>query len=266
MSTSGAAPASVFVGTLFGVVPFILLAVAFPSFLATERFVFYGVVPLVLVPITFAYAIIRFQLLDIRVILRKSLLYAVTTALVTALYALGIASFNRIFHGTQLADSPYFPVVFALAIVLLFEPLRHRLQRPVDRFFFAERQRLQRAMVEMGEALTNEIDIGPVITQLVERLPELLGLHFAALYLPENGRLRRVAGPTQLPAELPILGILHDFLKKGGPPASHGRAGTDQAALGRGRATRPRARRRRGGGCRPARHQAPIGGHHAAVR
>ena len=61
---------------------FILLAVAFPSFLDTERFIFYGVVPLILVPITFAYAIVRFQLLDIRVILRKSLLYAVTTALV----------------------------------------------------------------------------------------------------------------------------------------------------------------------------------------
>ena len=31
----------VFVGTLFGIVPFILLAVAFPSFLDTERFIFY---------------------------------------------------------------------------------------------------------------------------------------------------------------------------------------------------------------------------------
>ncbi|MCK5376322.1 MAG: hypothetical protein KAJ97_04510, partial [Acidobacteria bacterium] len=44
----------VFLGTLFGVAPFILLAVAFPSFLHTERFLFYGVVPLILVPITFA--------------------------------------------------------------------------------------------------------------------------------------------------------------------------------------------------------------------
>jgi len=207
----------VFVGTLFGVLPFILLAVAFPSFLDTERFIFYGVVPLILVPITFAYAIVRFQLLDIRVILRKSLLYTLTTALVTAVYALGIAGFNRVFQGSKLADSPYFPVVFALAIVLLFEPLRHRLQGPVDRFFFAERHRLQQAMVEMGEALTNEVDIGPVVAQLVERLPTLLGLHFAALYLPRRNRLERVAGPEDLPAELPIIGILHEFLKNKGP-------------------------------------------------
>jgi serine phosphatase RsbU (regulator of sigma subunit) len=206
----------VFVGTLFGVVPFILLAVAFPSFFKTERYLIYGVVPLVLVPVTFAYAIIRYQLLDIRVILRKSLLYTVSTALVTAVYALGIASFNLLFRGTALAASPFFPVVFALAIVLLFEPLRHRIQGPVDRFFFAERLRLQHAMVEMGEAVTREVELGPVVTQLVERLPALLGVHFAALYLIDGDRLRRVAGPDELPEELPSLRMVYDHLQRKG--------------------------------------------------
>ncbi len=208
--------ALVFFGTLFGVVPFIVLSVGFPSFLDTERFLFYGVVPLILVPITFAYAIVRFGVLDIRVILRKSLLYTATTAMVTAVYALGIASFQLLFRGTRIADSPYFPVIFALAIVLLFEPLRQRLQGPVDRFFFAERLRLQRAMVEMGEAFTREVEIGPVVTQLVERLPELMRLRFSALYLVSCGRLMRQAGPASLPEELPIIGILHDQLKRQG--------------------------------------------------
>lgn len=209
----------VFLGTLFGVAPFIVLAVGFPSFLHTENFLFYGVVPLILVPITFAYAIIRFQLMDIRVILRKSLLYTITTALVTAVYALAIASFNLLFRGTQLAASPYFPVVFALAIVLLFEPLRHRIQGPVDRFFFAGRQRLQRAMIEMGDAVTSELEIGPVVRQIVERLPELLDLEFAALYLLRNERLERAAGPAHLPAELPWIKVLDDHLARRGAMA-----------------------------------------------
>ncbi len=206
----------VFAGTLFGVAPFIVLAVAFPSFFKTERYLIYGVVPLILVPVTFAYAIIRYQLLDIRVILRKSLLYTASTALVTAIYALGIASFNLLFRGTELAASPFFPVVFALAIVLLFEPLRHRIQGPVDRFFFAERLRLQRAMVEMGEAVTSEVELGPVVNQLVERLPGLLGVHFAALYLIDGEKLRRVAGPEELPEELPNLNMVYDHIKRRG--------------------------------------------------
>jgi serine phosphatase RsbU (regulator of sigma subunit) len=55
-----------------------------------------------------------------------------------------------------------------------------------------------------------------VVTQLVERLPALLGVHFAALYLIEGNRLRRVAGPVELPAELPSLTIVHDHLKRKG--------------------------------------------------
>src|SRR4030095_7337832 len=89
--------ALVLVGSIAGLFPFLLLAVAFPSFLHTERFLFYGIVPLVLVPVTFAYAIVRFRLMDVRLILRKSLLYTATTAVVTAAYALAIALFNNYF-------------------------------------------------------------------------------------------------------------------------------------------------------------------------
>ncbi len=206
----------VFLGTLFGVVPFLVLAVAFPSFLHTERFLYYGVVPLILVPITFAYAIIRFQLLDIRVILRKSLMYTTMTALVTAVYAGLIVTFNALFRGTGLADSPLFPVIFALAIVLLFEPLRHRVQEPINRFFFRERARLQRAMEEMGEAFSAQVDLAEVVRELVERLPELLGLRFAALYLVQGSSLHRVAGPAWLPTELEGMELFIDHVKRRG--------------------------------------------------
>jgi len=222
----------VFFGSLFGLVPFLVLAVGFPSVLHTEQFLFYGVIPLVLVPLTFAYAIVRFQLLDIRVILRKSLLYTATTAVVTGLYALGIALFNALTRGYPLADSPYFPLVFALVIVLLFEPLRHRLQEPVDRFFFAERSRLQKALVNMGEALGAEPDLQAVVHDLVGQLPQLLGLRFAALYLLRGGHLERVAGPPTVPAELPRIPALHEELRRRGSLARLERLGDRTGDLG----------------------------------
>lgn len=196
--------ALVLVGSVAGLLPFLILAVAFPSFLHTERFLFYGIVPLILVPLTFAYAIVRFRLMDVRLILRKSLLYTATTAVVTAAYALAIALFNNSFRGTTLATSPYFPLVFALAIVLLFEPLRRRIQVPVDRFFFSDRARLQETMVAMGEGFTGQLDPGAVVEELVRELPRLLGLRFAALYLLRGETFERTAGPWELPATLPL--------------------------------------------------------------
>lgn len=202
----------VFAGALFGLVPFLLLVVAFPSLLHTDRFLYLGIAPLALVPLTFAYAIVRFQLLDIRVILRKGLLYTLTTAVVTSFYALGIAFFNNFFSGTRLSSSRLFPLFFALAIVLLFEPLRRRIQGPIDRFFVADRSRLQRAMVRLGEALTGELDPQRVVRELVEQLPQQLDLHFAALYLNRNSRLERIAGPPELPIRLPVIPELERFL------------------------------------------------------
>lgn len=214
----------VLAGSLFGLVPFLGSSLVFSASLHSTAFFFGGIMPLVLVPITFAYAVVRFQLLDIRVILRRSLLYTVFTALVTGLYAGGIATFNSLFRDTDLAASSYFPILLALAIVLLFEPLRRQMQVLIDRYFFAGRSRLQQAMMELGEAMTAQVDLQAVVQEVVERLPQILGLRFAALYLLRGGQggnevegqLYRVAGPARLPARLPDFPELRRQLKRRG--------------------------------------------------
>jgi serine phosphatase RsbU (regulator of sigma subunit) len=206
--------------SLFGVVPFLVFCVVFPSFRHTERLLYYGIAPLVLVPLTFAYAIVRFRLLDIRVILRKSLFYTALTATVTAVYAGGIALFNWASRDSGLAHHPYFPIAFALAIVLGLEPLRRKLQGPVDRFFLRDRSRLQEALVEMGEAVGARLDPAEVVRDLVDTLPRRLGLGFAALYRSEGEDLVRAAGPPHLPKTLHDRTTLHDLLRHEGSVAS----------------------------------------------
>jgi serine phosphatase RsbU (regulator of sigma subunit) len=206
----------VLVGAVFGLLPFMVMVLAFPSVLRSPDLLYIAVAPLILVPVTFAVAIIRFQLLDIQVILRRSLLYTTTTAVVTAIYAGSIAAFNALFQQSDLAGSPFFPLVLALAIVLLFEPLRRWIQGPIDRFFFADRIRLQNAMEEMGEALTAQVDLEAVVRDLVEKLPQHLGLRYSALYLADQGSLVRQAGPDSLPERLADPADLASFLRRRG--------------------------------------------------
>ncbi len=208
--------ALVLIGSFFGLAPFVVTSLVLSAGQHSGRFFFLGVMPLLLVPITFAYAIVRFQLLDIRVILRRSLLYSVTSVLLTGLYAGGIAMFNALFRDSGLARSVYFPFFLALAIVLLFDPLRQRLQEVIDRYFFAGRSRLQRAMVDLGEAMSAQMDLRTVVEELVERLPQILDLRFAALYLLRGYRLERAAGPEALPATLPVLPELERHLERRG--------------------------------------------------
>ncbi len=202
----------VLTGTLLGLAPFLAIAVARPAWLHTDPHAFAALVPLALVPITFAVAIIRFGLLDIQVIVRRSLFYTAVTALVGVAYAAALGLFNAFAMGSQLAASPYFPLVLILVVLLLFEPLRLRSQALLDRFVLGDRWRLQEEVREMGRAIAVQVDLQPVVRDLVERLSKLLGLHFAALYLLRDGELVREAGPDHLPERLASTTGLHEAL------------------------------------------------------
>ncbi|MCB1008969.1 MAG: SpoIIE family protein phosphatase [Acidobacteria bacterium] len=199
-------------GTLLGLGPFLAIAVARPAWLHTDPLAFAALVPLALVPITFAVAIIRFGLLDIRVIVRRSLFYTAVTALVAVVYAAALGLFNAFALGSRLAASPYFPLLLTLAVLLLFEPLRLRSLAWLDRFVLGDRWRLQEEVRELGRAISAQVDLQPVVRELVERLPRMLGLHFAALYLMRDGELVREAGPDTLPERLASIPGLHEAL------------------------------------------------------
>jgi serine phosphatase RsbU (regulator of sigma subunit) len=202
--------ATVFVGTVLGVLPFLVLGVAFPSLLRTDRYLPLGVIPLILVPLTFAYAIVRFQFFDIRVIVRRSLLYTLTSLVVGVTYAVAIAAFNLLFSGTAFGDSPYYPLLLALVILLLFDPLRRRLQEPVDRFFFREEYDARRAVEEMSEEMVREFSLERVEHLLTGRLAEVLHLEWALMFRREGRDFviagDALAGRRDVPGELLLWG------------------------------------------------------------
>jgi len=210
--------ATVFVGTVLGVTPFLLLGVALPSVFQTDRFLFLGVVPLALVPLTFAYAIVRFQFFNIRVIVRRSLMYTATTAVVGATYAAGIAAFNVLFRDSSLGRSPFFPLLVALAILALFDPLRRRLQEPVDRFFFREVYDARRAVEEFSAEIAHEFSHEKLEHLLTSRLSEVLHLEWAALFWREGGDYVSGAARSGLPVRFPAsLLLLSDLARHDKP-------------------------------------------------
>ncbi|MCS7182661.1 MAG: SpoIIE family protein phosphatase [Thermoanaerobaculum sp.] len=195
--------ATVFAGTAIGVVPFILLAVILPAISDTEQTLALAVVSFVAIPVAFAYAIVRFQLLDVRVVIRRSLLYTLTTATLTALYALALAAANALARHQGLVESRYFPLLFALMVVALFDPLRRRIQGPVDRFFFRDMVDARRAVEELSEALTREFSLPRLDQWLTGRLREIMKLSWVVLYRGEGRGFVTSAHNPGMPEVLP---------------------------------------------------------------
>lgn len=98
-------------------------------------------------PLSIGFAIVRYRLLDIRVVVRKGLVYSLLTAILTTAFLLLSLLSGYIFHGLTGRQSLLAMVVPALLVAFLFQPARGRIQTFVDRAFF-------RRDYEVGQTLT----------------------------------------------------------------------------------------------------------------
>src|SRR6266850_7145822 len=110
-------------------------------------------------PLAVAYAIVRYQLFDIRAVARAGTVYSVVTATVALGYAGLLAGLNVLFARLDLAMSGVVaPLLVAFVVVLLVNRVYTRTQALVDRLFFRERYNSGQALVRLAALIAGTID------------------------------------------------------------------------------------------------------------
>jgi hypothetical protein len=160
-------------------------------------FLFYQLVMLAL-PITFFIAIQRHRLYEIDTIINRTLVYGSVTVVLAAVYVGCIVAFQGVSRAllpaTERADNPIVIVVSTLLIAALFQPLRKRIQRAVDRRFYRTRYDARKAVESFGTALRQEVDITTFREQLLGVVQQTMEPAHLSLWLSAAPD-RRTASP-----------------------------------------------------------------------
>ena len=175
-------------GTLLAVAPFTLFyAIPFIANLAVPSLLTKAAgLSLVLLPLTFSYAIVRYRLMDTDLIFKRGVTYTLATASLVGLYFLVVAVTAEVVH-TRLPSLRIWGLVAAVTITgIVFDPLKRAIQGRVDRLFDQKRIDYRETLVEFGRSLNAQTDLSTLLDSIVERLPQTLLVTRVAVFLAED--------------------------------------------------------------------------------
>jgi len=167
-------------GAFAGIVPFAALyAVPFFLGLAPTAGMRFSVLALAFIPLTWAYAILRYRLMDVDIIFQQGYVYVLAT-----LAVLGIVSL-LVFALSQRDElSPTAVILLVLIAAFVFEPLRNWIQQQLDRYiFYKDRFDYRQTLIRFARELSSEMDLDRTLSSVGERMLSTLSVNHIAFFL-----------------------------------------------------------------------------------
>ncbi len=171
-----------------------LIGILFPGLAAPDSTyqLINGTLPSVtylIFPLSVGIAILRSRLWDIDVIIRRTLVYSALTVILALLYAGLVFVLGTLLRGLLgQQQSPLVIVASTLVIAALFQPLRHGLQKVIDRRFYRSKYNAAKTLTNFSETLRGEIDLATLSEHLVAVVQETMQPSSVWLWLREPER------------------------------------------------------------------------------
>lgn len=141
---------------------------------------------LLLIPISITIAVLRDRLYDIDTLINRSLVYGALSFSLLAIYAAGVYALGwlaRLFSGLE--NSSLAVILSTLGVIALFQPLRGRIQRTIDRRFYRRRYDAARVLAAFGSTLQREVEMGRLTERLVDVVERTMEpAHVSLILLP----------------------------------------------------------------------------------
>ncbi|MDZ7364127.1 MAG: PP2C family protein-serine/threonine phosphatase [candidate division KSB1 bacterium] len=136
-----------------------------------------------------AWALIRYQFLDVRFIIRRGFVFSITSGLLVGIYMLGYTQAKNIV-AAALGDSaaggvPLVEILFLTVAVIIFQPLLSFLEEVVERIFFKGGQNYQQVLQNLSREIFGIVDPLALRNKITSTLQEAMLVESAHLILPK---------------------------------------------------------------------------------
>ena len=156
-------------------------------FFHNSRLVYLGPLATIIFVLMTAYAILRFRLMDISLVFKKTTAYSLLTILITFVYLAVILAFELLFRSVYSGNFSYWstlPIAFIIAVT--FSPLRERLQNIIDRMFFRRTVFYQGAIKEMARMIASVTNLNALFRLIDQTLIKIMCLKTASVLILEE--------------------------------------------------------------------------------
>jgi len=180
-------------------------------------------------PVAIFFAILRYKLWDIDVLIRRTLIYAALTVTLVLVFFGTVAVLQAVFSAVSGQQSAVATVISTLLIAALFAPLLRRIQNDIDRRFYRKKYTAEQAIERFAATARQETDLGALSAELLAVVAETMQPVAVTLWMKpmadrrrttedrpvgehhgiHDGRSRGKAAPEKL-----IQGKLRDFSRR----------------------------------------------------
>jgi signal transduction histidine kinase len=140
-------------------------------------------IAMLIIPLSFTFAILRYRLWDIDMLINRTLVYGSLTVVIVGLYALVVGGLGAL---VQTSGNLLLSILATGLIAILFHPLRQRLQQGVNRLMYGERDDPYAVLTRLGQQLEATLAPDAVLPTIAETLAHSLKLPYVAISLKQG--------------------------------------------------------------------------------